>query len=155
MTAPHTWAQGKKLTKKTYSLPTFMVFRDGQESEKILGANAKKLQEVLQDLSKIAGADGTGSSSSASSNGVSWGSAALPTGMSDVTDQVDLKGLELLNADQEFGTVRTLVDEKKPSAIDSEGKASDAKDWVESDTDAQLMLYIPFQAIVKIHTIQV
>lgn len=132
-----------------------MVFRDGQESEKILGANAKKLQEVLQDLSKIAGADGTGSSSSASSTGVSWGSVALPTGMSDVTDQVDLKGLELLNADQEFGTVRTLVDEKKPSAIDSEGKASDAKDWVESDTDAQLMLYIPFQAIVKIHTIQV
>lgn len=131
-----------------------MVFKDGKETEKVLGANAPKLQQVLQDLDKIS-KDGAGSSSSGSSSGVSWASASLPRGYNDVTDQVDLKGLELLNADQEFGTVRTLVDDKKPSALDKKGKGSDAKDWVESDTDEQLMLFIPFQATLKIHTIQV
>ena len=127
-----------------------MVFKDGKQTEKVLGANAPKLQQVLQDLDKIS-KDGSGGSSSSAS----WASAALPRGYNDVTDQVDLKGLELLNADQEFGTVRTLVDDKKPSALDSKGKGSDAKDWVESDTDEQLMLFIPFQATLKIHTIQV
>lgn len=60
-----------------------------------------------------------------------------------------------MNADPEVGTVRTLVDDRKPSALDSKGKASGSKDWVESDTDAQLMLFIPFQATLKIDTIQV
>lgn len=136
------------------SLPTFMVFKDGKETEKVLGADASKLQQVLQDLDEIS-KNGTGASSSGSNSGVSWASSALPRGYNDVTNQVDLKGLELLNADQEFGTVRTLVDDKKPSALDNKGKASDSKDWVESDTDEQLMLFIPFQATLKIHTIQV
>lgn len=136
------------------SLPTFMVFKDGKETEKVLGANAPKLQQVLQDLDKIS-KDGAGASSGGPNSGVPWASAALPRGYNDVTDQADLKGLELLNADQEFGTVRTLVDDKKPSALDNKGKGSDSKDWVESDTDEQLMLFIPFQATLKIHTIQV
>lgn len=130
-----------------------MVFKDGKETEKILGANAPKLQQVVKDLDKIA-KEGVASSSS-SSSAVSWSNSALPRGYSDITDQIDLKGLELLNADQEFGTVRALVDTAKPSALDSKGKGSDVKDWVESDTDEQLMLYIPFQATLKIHTIQV
>lgn len=29
------------------------------------------------------------------------------------------------------------------------------KDWVKSDTDEQLMLYIPFQSTVKIHSLQI
>ena len=131
-----------------------MVFKNGKETEKVLGANAPKLQQVLQDLDMIS-KDGASASSSGSSSGVSWARGALPRGYNDVTDQVDLKGLELLNADQEFGTVRTLVDDKKPSALDNRGKSSGAKDWVESDTDEQLMLFIPFQATLKIHTIQV
>ena len=132
-----------------------MVFKDGKETEKVLGANVQKLQQVLQDLDKIS-KDGAGASSSGSNGGVSWASSsALPRGYNDVTDQVDLKGLELLNADQQFATVRTLVDDKKPSALDNKGKGSEVKDWVESDTDEQLMLFIPFQATLKIHTIQV
>ena len=116
------------------------------------------MQEALKDLEGIAKDGGAGgASSSGSSGGPSW--ARVPEkrqyAVDDVTDQIDLKGLELLNADPEFGTVRTLVDEKKPSALDSKSKASDAKDWIESDTDEQLMLYIPFQATLKIDTIQV
>jgi len=32
---------------------------------------------------------------------------------------------------------------------------SKEKDWVESDTDEQLMLFMPFQATLKVHTLQI
>lgn len=96
------------------------------------------------------------SSESGSSNSLQWPKAALPKGYSDVTDQVDLKGLELLNSDSKFGGVRTLVVAEKPSALSTKGKAGEGKkDWVESDTDEQLMLFMPFQAQLKIHTLHV
>jgi hypothetical protein len=80
----------------------------------------------------------------------------LPKGYSNVGDQVDVKGLELLNADSDFGGVRVLFDGSKPSALEN-GKAAEgkAKDWVESDTDEQLMLFVPFQSTLKVRMLQV
>ncbi len=129
-----------------------MTFRDGQQTEKIQGANVPKLQEVVKSLAQYAS---DGSSGGSSSSSVTWNKSEVPRGYSDVTEQVDLKGLELLNADDDFGTVRTLVDAAKPSALDSKGKQTETKDWVESDTDEQLMLFVPFQATLKIHTLRV
>ncbi len=37
--------------------------------------------------------------------------------------------------------------------MSSSGSAEAKQDWVESDTDEQLMLYIPFQSSLKIHSI--
>ena len=131
-----------------------MVFKQGEPIEKIQGADGQKLQRVVRELANMATGIGSSSGSSAST----WRSADLPKGYKDVTDQVDVKGLELLNADSEFGTVRALFESSKPSALDVKGKTSgDAtqKDWVESDTDEQLMLFLPFQATLKIHTLQV
>lgn len=34
------------------------------------------------------------------------------------------------------------------------GKEDTKKDWVKSDTDEQLMLFIPFQSTLKIHSLQ-
>lgn len=66
-----------------------------------------------------------------------------------------MRGLDLLNADSDFGGVRTLFETSKPSSL-SKGKGSaDTKDWVESDVDNQLMLYVPFTSTLKIHTIQI
>lgn len=64
-----------------------------------------------------------------------------------------------MNAELEYGPARILFDNTPPSrrANSSKGKgigSSDGPDWVESDTDDQLMLFIPFQSTVKIHTIQ-
>lgn len=126
-----------------------MVFKNGKQAEKIEGAAVPKLKKVIEDLGKFA----QGPSSSCS--GSTWSTSELPKGYNDITGEVDLKGLELLNADDEFGTVRTLVGDEKPSALDAKGKATEKQDWVESDTDEQLMMYIPFQATVKIHTLQV
>lgn len=91
-----------------------------------------------------------------------WSALSLPKGYDDVTDQVDVRGLELLNFDNECGGPRVLFDSHKPSSLDAgkskEGSSSKGdekgKDWVESDTDEQLMLFIPFQSTLKIHSLQ-
>lgn len=129
-----------------------MVFRDGEQVEK-LGPDLKKLEGVIKKL--IVEVDG-GQAYGSKAVGGQWRKADLPKGYSDITDQVDIKGLELLNSDSEFGGVRILVDPTKPSALGSKGKENEGKkDWVESDTDEQLMLFMPFQAQLKIHTLQV
>src|SRR3954451_9648667 len=139
-----------------HSMPTFIIFKQGQVVERVQGADPKKLQAVVKKLAAEAG----GASSSSgfggpSGGGSSWRIGDLPKGYSDVTDQVDLKGLELLNSDSEFGSVRILVDPSKPSGL-QKGKGSEkTTDWVESDTDEQLMMFMPFQSTLKVHTLQV
>jgi hypothetical protein len=132
-----------------------MVFKQGQPVEKILGADIPKLQTVVRDLASMATTGVASGSGSGSSSG--WRSGALPKGYKDVSDQVEVKGLELLNADSEFAGVRILFDSSKPSGLDTKGKTSSdgGKDWVESDTDEQLMLFMPFQATLKVHTLKV
>lgn len=138
-------------------MPTFMIFKQGEPIEKIQGADPRKLQDVVKKLAAEAdGSSSAGFGGSGSGSGSDWRVGDLPKGYSDVTDQVDVKGLELLNADGEFGGVRVLFDGAKPSALGQKGKESEGKkDWVESDTDEQLMLFVPFQATLKVHTIQV
>lgn len=135
-------------------MPTFIIYKQGQVVERVQGADPRKLQAVVKKLA----AEAEGSSSGfggGSGSGSSWRVGDLPKGYSDVTDQVDVKGLELLNSDSEFGSVRVLIDSAKPSGL-QKGKASEkGKDWVESDTDEQLMLFMPFQSTLKVHTLQV
>lgn len=78
----------------------------------------------------------------------------MPRGYTDISDTVDVRGLELLNADTDF-SVRTLLSKNKPTALEKGKSTSTEKDWVESDTDEQLMLYTPFNSAVKLHTLQV
>jgi hypothetical protein len=128
-----------------------MIFKQGKQVEKV-GPDPRKLQEVVKKLAQEA--DGGSSGFGGSSGSGDW-RGDLPKGYNDVSDQVEVKGLELLNADSEFGTVRALFDEKKPTGLQKGKAAADAKDWVESDTDEQLMMFMPFQSMLKIHTIQV
>ena len=132
--------------------------------ESIKGADQRKLQAVVKKLSAEADSDGAnGFGETSGSGSASWTAASLPKGYSDVTDQVDIRGLDLLNAASECGNARTLFDNSKPSSLDNrkgKGKGSsngeeDKKDWVESDTDEQLMLYVPFMSTLKVHTLHV
>ena len=131
--------------------------------ESIKGADPRKLQAVVKKLSAEADSDGAnGFGETSSSSSASWTAASLPKGYSDVTDQVDVRGLDLLNSDSECGTARTLFDNRKPSSLDSgKGKGKgpsngeEEKDWVESDTDEQLMLYVPFMSTLKVHTLHI
>ncbi|PMD24877.1 DUF1000-domain-containing protein [Hyaloscypha hepaticicola] len=136
------------------AMPTFMIFKQGQVDTEIQGADRRKLQDAVKKLA--AEAEGGSSGFGASGSGSNWRTGDLPRGYNDITDQVDLKGLELLNADSEFGGVRVLVDPSKPTGL-QKGKvaAGKEKDWVESDTDEQLMLFMPFQSTLKVHTLQI
>lgn len=103
-------------------MPTFMVFKNARNVQTIKGADPKKLSEVVKKLANEANAvgdAGSGGFGEASPNGSVWLGAGLPRGYGDVTDQVDIKGLELLNFDGAFGSVRTLFDGKKPSTLGS------------------------------------
>ena len=141
-------------------MPTFMIFKNKQVVDTIKGADPRKLSDAVKKLAAEAESDGSsGGYGEASTGGGSWISSSPPKGYKDVTDQVDRHGLDLLNADSGFGNSRTLFDNSKPSTLDSakgKGKSSDGKsgkDWVESDTDEQLMLYIPFNSTLKVHTL--
>lgn len=122
------------------------------------GANPQKLNEVIQKLATEATkSDGDGEASGSGSGGAPWLGATVAKGYEDITDQADPKGLELLNRDDKFGEPRVLFEPTKPSAL-SKGKdqtQGNGKDWVESDTDEQLMLYIPFKSTLKIHSLQI
>lgn len=138
-------------------MPTFIIFKNSHVSTRITGADPKKLSEAVKKLAAEANATDAGAACSgeSSSSGDTWLGAGLPKGYRDVTDSVDVLGLDLLNCDRDFGSARTLFDTSKPSAQDdAKGKAKEGKkDWVESDTDEQLMLYIPFQSTLKVHSL--
>ncbi|KAK4105928.1 DUF1000-domain-containing protein [Parathielavia hyrcaniae] len=135
------------------ALPTFIVFRNGKVVDKVQGADPKKLQAVVEKLSaEVQNLSASGGESSGG-GGASWRGAGLPRGYIDITDQVELRYCELLNVDPDGGSVRVLFDAAKPSAL-SGGKAA-SKDWVESDTDEQLLLFMPFQSMLKLHTLQI
>jgi hypothetical protein len=86
-----------------------------------------------------------------------WHGAPLPRGYVDITDAVETRGCDLLNAGKGSGA-SVLFDRSKPSALAKSGDAaassSAAKDYVESSADDQLLLFLPFQSNVKLHTIQ-
>lgn len=116
-----------------------MIFKDHRDIQKIQGMNPKQLSDAVKKLANEASSF--------------WAAAEPAKGYSDVTDQVDIRGLELLNFDAEFGNVKTLFDAAKPAALDG-GSGGSNKDWVESDTDDQLMLYVPFNSTLKIQSLQ-
>ncbi|KAK7988496.1 phosphatidate cytidylyltransferase [Apiospora arundinis] len=113
-------------------LPTFILFRDGKIVEKVKGADPQKLKSLIEKLSNDIETAGEGSSSGA--------------GYSDISDVIDVKGLELLNADDTEFSVRTLFNRPKPTSLDN--SYADQKDWVESDTDEQLLLFMPFNSLL-------
>ncbi|KFH42282.1 Thioredoxin-like protein-like protein [Hapsidospora chrysogenum ATCC 11550] len=133
------------------ALPTFLVFRDGKVDETIRGANPAQLKKVVEKLVTEVGSLGEGSGS----GGGDWKPAEIPKGYSDITDEVELRGCELLNAADDAGPVKVLFDSSKPSALNRDGNTSPKKDFVQSGADDQLLLFIPFQSVVKLHTLQI
>lgn len=138
-------------------MPTFIVFQGGRPINTVRGADPRKLNEVVQKLAAEAGKEGPAGDEDDYGSGDSWVGASTPKNYSDITSNVDPKSMELLNMDSEFGIPRILFDPSKPASL-SKAKAKDSgfsPDWVESDTDEQLMLYIPLQSNAKIHTLHI
>lgn len=113
--------------------------------QKVQGANPSELKTVVQKLASEVESLGSGSGA--------WTGAELPKGYSDITDEVEIRNCELLNADEDAGPVKVLFDTSKPSALGEDSGSK--KDWVQSGADDQLLLFIPFQGTIKVHTLQV
>lgn len=130
---------------KEYSvtaLPTFLVFKNGKLEDTVKGANPQQLSAIVSKLIQEAGPSSE-----------TWRGAEIPRGYSDITDQIERRNIELLNADEDAGPVKVLFEESKPSVLDKEKTPS--KDYVQSGADDQLLLFIPFGSSVKLHTLQV
>ncbi|KAL5616925.1 hypothetical protein FOBRF1_005673 [Fusarium oxysporum] len=140
---------------KITDLPTFIVFADGKQVDQVQGADPQKLRDTLMKIPALATSlnEKTARENAGSaSGGPSWKGMEAPRGYNDITDQIELRDLEVLNADESAGTVRVLFDGSRPSGLGN-GKGT-SKDYVQSGADDQLLLYIPFQSIVKLHTLQ-
>ncbi|KAF1815009.1 thioredoxin-like protein [Eremomyces bilateralis CBS 781.70] len=144
------------------SMPTFIFIRHREEVARVQGANAKELQAAFDTMTANVPQPAVGvPSASTSKQEGSWKGSSIPRGFTDATEEVDIRGLDLLNADSEFGGARTLFDLSAPTSLnkgkskDSSSQAGSSKDWVESDIDPQLMLYVPFNSTLKVHSIHI
>lgn len=154
----------QKQIAQTYgitAMPTFMIFKAGRETKRIRGADVKALDAAVKSLAQEAAAAGGGGGSGEGSSadavgGKGWIGASLPKGYGDVTDEVDQLGLDFLNLDGAAGSARSVFETSKPGALDGKAKKPEGKkDWIESDTDEQLMLFVPFQSTMKLHSLHV
>lgn len=99
------------------AMPTFMIFKNARKIENIQGADARRLsaaiKKVAEEANRVdAGMDDAGGSSS----GSHWLGASLPRGYDDVTDQIDVLGLDMLNWNSSKGGVRNLFATSKPKS---------------------------------------
>ncbi|WEW59537.1 Thioredoxin-like protein 1 [Emydomyces testavorans] len=139
------------------AMPTFIIFKEGDIVYTIRGADNKSLTDAVRKFASgveggEAGAAAGGESSESSSN---WLGVAVPKGYQDITEQVELKSIDLLNCDNDIGPGRALFEKTEPSALKPKAKEQSKPDWVESDTDEQLMLFMPFKASLKIHSLHI
>lgn len=139
------------LIRLSCSMPTFMIFKNGRETQRIKGADPKALNAAVKSLA--AEASTSDSSSSGGSSGAFMG-ASVPRGYADITESVDVQGLDFLNLDSAAGNARSVFEKSAPSALSKgKGKGDANKDYIESDTDEQLMMFIPFQSTLKVHSL--
>jgi len=107
------------------AMPTFHFYKGGAVVETMSGANASKLEQLIKKHS--------GSASSSASDDLK-----MPSGHSDITELVDRKHGTCLNENKEH-TWENLL--------------SGSNSYLESDSDQQLLIYVPFNQPVKIHSL--
>ena len=141
---------------KPFRIPTFLLFKNAKVFHTVRGADPKSLAEGVQKLIAEAGTAASSSGGGEGSSNGTWLGASTPKGYQDITSEVEVKGTELLNCDNGVAARKALFDTSKPSALNGKDKAESTRpDWAESDTDEQLMVFIPFQSILKVHSLHV
>lgn len=158
---------------KVRQLPTFIFFHRGQEVSRVQGAEPPqllRLMNVVRDAAETqahsldgpGGETATGASTSTSAAkpdaagaekpAALWLGAALPRGYVDITGSIDTTRAEALNIDDAAGSgVRSLLAGAEPQQATS---ANGVGDYVVSDVDDQLMVFLPLQSTARVHTLQ-
>ncbi|KAK6511410.1 hypothetical protein TWF481_000326 [Arthrobotrys musiformis] len=144
------------------AMPTFIMIKSGTETTRIKGADLPALKSAVEEL--VAASGGSGGPIASGSSSSFWKGAEIPKSYTILNSEIEVKNLDCMNYDREVGGIRVLFEGSEPST-DASGSSSKGKgkstgddkgaDWVESDTDEQIMLFIPFQSTVKIYQIQI
>ncbi|GAO19241.1 uncharacterized protein UV8b_02557 [Ustilaginoidea virens] len=139
---------------KITALPTFLLFRDAKVIHRMKGAETAEVSKIIPQLLSEIDSLGEASESASGRSSERWVGAEIPRGYSDITDQVEIRNCELLNAGEDAGPVKVLFESARPSTLNKEGDVA-TKDFVQSGADDQLLLFVPFQGSVKLHTLQI
>ncbi|EEP77611.1 conserved hypothetical protein [Uncinocarpus reesii 1704] len=137
------------------AMPTFLIFKDGDLVKTIKGANAQGLTSAVAEFATASEGGNAAADSESSETGAMWLGAATPKSYQDITENVEVKDIDLLNCDNDIAPGRVLFGKSQPSALRPKAKEEGKPDWVESDADEQLMLFMPFQASLKIHSLHI
>jgi len=106
-------------------LPTFHLFKDGTKVDTITGANPTKLEASIKKHALTASTVDE--------------AFALPSGHMVIDEYIDKAHAICLNQQNEHSWENIL--------------SSDLNKYLESDCDEQLLIYIPFRQVVKIHSL--
>ncbi|KAM3584113.1 hypothetical protein VKS41_004079 [Umbelopsis sp. WA50703] len=108
------------------SMPTFQFFQAGNKIAEMKGANPRQLESLVQQHQGDASADPT------TNVGVS--------GHSDLKEFITLNQIDIRNENEEHNVRNILKDDSS---------------YLESDVDEQLMIGIPFNQTVRIHSLKI
>lgn len=140
------------------SMPTFVIYKNGEVLREVKGAEKEALTNAVMVGVRAASGEAGESSDAAGDDDQTWLGAPAPRLYQDITDEVDVKGIDMLNRDDEAGPGKCLFDNHIPRTIAAaKGKEKEAilPDWVQSDTDEQLIVFIPFQSSTKVHSLHI
>ncbi|KAF9186544.1 Thioredoxin-like protein 1 [Haplosporangium sp. Z 767] len=111
------------------AMPTFQFFKASQKIAEMKGANAAELERLIKQhqgpVEDAAGGSGSGT---------------LVAGHNDISDQITLNQVDCLNQ-QNANHIRNAL------------KADDT--FLESDVDEQLIISVPFNQAVKLHSLKI
>ncbi|KAM5443453.1 Thioredoxin-like protein 1 [Microsporum ferrugineum] len=140
------------------AMPTFVIYKNGEVLREVKGAEKEALTNAVMVGVRAASGEAGESSDAAGDDDQTWLGAPVPRLYQDITDEVDVKGIDMLNRDDEAGPGKCLFDNHIPRTIAAaKGKEKEAilPDWVQSDTDEQLIVFIPFQSSTKVHSLHI
>ncbi|KAG0255166.1 Thioredoxin-like protein 1 [Actinomortierella ambigua] len=121
------------------AMPTFHFFKNSNKIAEMRGANPSQLQSLVkQHQGPAEDNDASGSGSGSGSNNGS--TPPLVAGHSDLAEQITLSQVSCLN-EQHENNVRNAL--KKDES------------FLESDVDEQLLITVPFNQAVKLHSLKI
>lgn len=133
------------------AVPSFVFIENGNEVDRIQGANAQQLISKIQEFNtKAQGHKRKGKGLGAedvisSNNDLKDIKVLIPKNFEILNSTIDFSGYEVLNC------LSLYKDSKTKSVVDL--KATLDKSAVVSDSDSQLLFYIPFLNISKIYSV--
>jgi len=120
------------------AMPTFVLFRNRAEVDRLTGADKTKLEAKVKQHYSAAPAPATGAG--AEGEAAPAGTPTAPSEFADLNSMIDKSQCECLNQHDDHTWEHAF-------------NTASALTWLQSDVDEQLLIAITFQQTVKLHSI--